>query len=54
MSYRHNFLVLFFLGGCRGTWPFTLREHWKITHYFREQHQCEGMFENNFKEQGRS
>ena len=27
-------------GGGRGTWPFTLREHWKITHYFREQNQC--------------
>ena len=26
----------------------------EITHYFREQNQCEGMFENNFKEQGRS
>ena len=21
-------------GGSRGTWPFTLREHWKLTHYF--------------------
>ena len=27
----------FFLGGGggeQGNWPFTLREHWKITHYF--------------------
>ena len=25
----------FFLGGgSRGTLPFTLRKHWKITHYF--------------------
>ena len=28
----------FFFGGGRlgeqGNWPFTLREHWKITHYF--------------------
>ena len=26
----------FFLGGggAGGTWPFTLRGHWKITHYF--------------------
>ena len=26
----------FFGGGEReqGNWPFTLREHWKITHYF--------------------
>ena len=36
VSYRHNFL--FFLGGGggreQGNWPFTLREHWKITHYF--------------------
>ena len=29
-----QFSSLFFLGGGRGTWPFTLREHWKITHYF--------------------
>ena len=21
-------------GGEQGNWPFTLREHWKITHYF--------------------
>ena len=34
------FFFFFFLGGGggggggRGTWPFTLREHWKITHYF--------------------
>ena len=21
-------------GGSKGKWPFTLREHWKITHYF--------------------
>ena len=47
MSYNHNFLVFFFFffffwggggggggwGGNRGTWPFTLREHWKITHF---------------------
>ena len=28
---------VFFLGGGggeQGNWPFTLREHWKITHYF--------------------
>ena len=25
----------FFEGrGGQGNWPFTLREHWKITHYF--------------------
>ena len=34
----------FFWGGgggeSRGTWPFTLREHWKITHYFRAQNRC--------------
>ena len=25
----------FFVGGGeQGNWPFTLREHWKITHYF--------------------
>ena len=28
----------FFWGGLggreQGNWPFTLREHWKITHYF--------------------
>ena len=30
------FSFFFFLGGGReqGNWPFTLREHWKITHYF--------------------
>ena len=22
-------------GGEQGIWPFTLREHWKITHYFK-------------------
>ena len=22
------------VGGEQGNWPFTLREHWKITHYF--------------------
>ena len=22
-------------GGEQGNWPFTLREHWKITHYFK-------------------
>ena len=36
VSYRH----IFFWGGGgggereQGNWPFTLREHWKITHYF--------------------
>ena len=31
-----QFSSFFFLGGggSRGTWPFTLRKHWKITHYF--------------------
>ena len=30
-----QFSFLFFLGGGeQGNWPFTLREHWKITHYF--------------------
>ena len=29
-----RFLFFFLGGGSRGTWPFTLREHWKITHYF--------------------
>ena len=32
------FFFFFFLGGGggveQGNWPFTLREHWKITHYF--------------------
>ena len=28
------------VGGEQENWPFTLREHWKITHYFREQNQC--------------
>ena len=35
------FFVFFFLGGGggagggeQGNWPFTLREHWKITYYF--------------------
>ena len=33
------FFYLFFFwggggGGEQGNWPFTLREHWKITHYF--------------------
>ena len=35
-GHHHNFLF-FFLGGGggeQGNWPFTLREHWKITHYF--------------------
>ena len=36
------FFFFFFLrgGGEQGNWPFTLREHWKITHYCREQNQC--------------
>ena len=39
VSYRHNFLFFFFFwgggeGGGQENWPFTLREHWKITHYF--------------------
>ena len=42
--FQTQFSSFFFLGGggggSRGTWPFTLREHWKITHYFREQNQC--------------
>ena len=35
-----NFFLFFFFGGGggeggeQGNWPFTLREHWKITHYF--------------------
>ena len=33
-----QFSFFFFLGGGgggeQGNWPFTLREHWKITHYF--------------------
>ena len=28
------FFFFFFWGGGQGNWPFTLREHWKITHYF--------------------
>ena len=32
--------TIFFGGVEQGNWPFTLREHWKITHYFREQNQC--------------
>ena len=28
------FFFFFFGGGGQGNWPFTLREHWKITHYF--------------------
>ena len=35
------FFLFFFLGGGeQEKWPFTLREHWKITHYFWEQNQC--------------
>ena len=41
------FFFFFFLGGKgggglgeQGNWPFTLREHWKITHYLRKQNQC--------------
>ena len=30
------FFFFFWGGGEQGNWPFTLREHWKITHYFRE------------------
>ena len=40
----HKFLFFFFFffffffggggGGGQGNWPFTLSEHWKITHYF--------------------
>ena len=29
-----SFFFFFLGGGSRGTWPFTLREHWKITYYF--------------------
>ena len=39
-----SFFFFFFWGGgggeSRRTWPFTLREYWKITHYFRAQKQC--------------
>ena len=56
MSYRHNllpFFFLFFSGGVQqGNMAIYLREHWKII-IFRAQNQCKGMFENNFKEQGR-
>ena len=36
---HHRFFSFFFVGGGggggeQGNWPFTLREHWKITHYF--------------------
>ena len=34
---QFSFFFFFFLrggGGGQGNWPFTLREHWKITHYF--------------------
>ena len=34
VSYRNNFLFFGGVGGGQGNWPFTLREHWKITHYF--------------------
>ena len=39
---QFSFFFFFFEGGGgeQGNWPFTLREHWKITHYFREQNQC--------------
>ena len=29
-----QFLFFFFCGEEQGNWAFTLREHWKITHYF--------------------
>ena len=34
---QFSFFFFFFFeggGGEQGNWPFTLREHWKITHYF--------------------
>ena len=34
---QFSFFFSFFFwggGGKQGNWPFTLREHWKITHYF--------------------
>ena len=35
-TYFFFFFFFFFWGGGgeQGNWPFTLREHWKITHYF--------------------